>query len=81
LWDRRLLRGVTYIVRAKGNEQYDVFKDGQLDGSLSSTQLRNDRRFYRDNPKEFADFRRKLDQKGEAEITIEDRKSKARKKH
>ena len=67
---------VTYVVRSQGNEQYDVFKDGQLDCTLTSIELRNDRRFYRDNPKEFADFRRRLDQQGEAEITI-----KIKKKH
>ncbi len=62
----------SYItVRSKDKEQYDVFKNGQLDCSLTSTQLRHDQRFYRNNPKEFAEFRRKLDQEGEAKITIE----------
>jgi hypothetical protein len=62
---------VTYVVRSKGNERYDVFKNGRLDCSLTSAQLRQDQRFYRNNPKEFAAFRRKLDQEGEAKITIE----------
>lgn len=68
------MKRVTYVVRSKGNEQYDVFKNGKLDCSLTSTQLRNDVRFYRGDAKEFADFRRKLDQEGEVEITIQVRK-------
>ena len=71
---------VTYTVRSRGSEQYDVFKNGEFDRCLSSTELRNDQRFYRDNPKEFADFRRKLDQQGEAKITIEEGKPKIREK-
>ncbi len=65
---------VTYIVKSKGKEQYDIFKNGRLDCTLNSTQLRHDQRFYSNNPKEFAEFRRKLDQEGEAKITIEVKK-------
>ena len=62
---------ITYTVRSRGNEQYDVFKNGEFDCCLSSTDLRNDQRFYRNNAREFADFRRKLDQQGEAKTIFQ----------